>query len=117
LRLDLRAAVPGLPVELSDPTALDQLSLTVLVDLRRQIRHLDAEVDGAIARRAPLEPGQPGPDAVLGVEEAARRLDTSADSLYRKHKRLRLGYKDPLDGRLKFTQQEIADYIRRQRRS
>lgn len=61
---------------------------------------------------------EPRPERVevLGVEEAARRLGTSADSLYRKRKRLRLGYIDPLDGKLKFTTEEVDRYICRQGR-
>jgi len=54
---------------------------------------------------------------VLTIEEAAARLRTSEDSLYRKRRSLRLGYRDPLDGRIKFTLHEIDEYIRCQRRA
>lgn len=51
-----------------------------------------------------------GPARVLTVKQAAERLGTSVASLRRKRKRLRLGYLDPLDGRLKFTEAELAAY-------
>jgi predicted DNA-binding transcriptional regulator AlpA len=101
----------------ADPTLLSRVPLDVLVDLRRQVRHLDADVDAAIARQMLRGHRQPDVAEVLDVETAAKRLGTSRDSLYRKRKRLRLGYIDPLDGKLKFTDQEITEYIRRQRRS
>jgi hypothetical protein len=103
--------MPEIPADL-----LDRLPLDALVDLRRQARHLDAAFDAAIARRLAHGPDHSAVGDVLDVETAAKRLGTSPDSLYRKHRHLRLGYIDPLDGRLKFTEQEIADYIRRQRR-
>ncbi len=71
----------------------------------------------AIDRQVLRANGQPARHAVLDVETAAKRLGTSCDSLYRKRKRLRLGYVDPLDGKLKFTEEEISEYIRRQRRA
>jgi hypothetical protein len=86
------------------------------VELRRQVRHLDVELATAITAQALPGAKQHSVFALLKVEEAAKRLRTSTDALYRKHKRMALGYVDPLDGRLKFTEQEIADYIRRQRR-
>ncbi len=58
-----------------------------------------------------------GHGLVLTIEEAAARLRTSEDSLYRKRRSLRLGYRDPLDGRIKFTLHEIDEYIRCQRRA
>ena len=105
-----------MPEVLADLTVLDHLPTQALVGLRRQVRHLDADIDAAITSRMAKGIGRQDMGAVMGIEEAAKRLDTSSDSLYRKHNRLRLGYIDPLDGRLKFTEQEISDYIRRQRR-
>ena len=111
------AAVPTLAQVSADPTILDGLPLDVLVNLRRQIRHLDADLHAAIDRQTLSGHREPTMGDVLDVETAAKRLGTSRDSLYRKRKRLRLGYIDPLDGKLKFTDQEITEYIRRQRRS
>ena len=108
--------VPSLGEVLADAAILGRLPLEALIGLRRQVRHLDADLDAALARRVALGTDRPESIEVVGVEEAAKLLDTSTDSLYRKHKRLRLGYIDNLDGRLKFTAQEIREYIRRQRR-
>ena len=108
--------VPSLGEVLADAAILGRLPLEALIGLRRQVRHLDADVDAALARRLALGADRSEPIEVVGVEEAAKLLDTSTDSLYRKHKRFRLGYIDTLDGRLKFSKQEINEHIRRQRR-
>jgi hypothetical protein len=100
-----------------DPSALHSLPVPALLDLRRKIRHLDADIELAIERVRLRDQRQTDIGEVMDVGEAARRLNTSADSLYRKHNSLRLGYIDPLDGRLKFTGQEISEYIRRRQRS
>ena len=109
-------AMPLLGDLQADPDVLKRLPLTVLVDLRRQVRNLDADLDAAIAQQMAQEHNYEGPSKVVDVETAAQRLGTSPDSLYRKRKRLKLGYIDPLDGRLKFTEQELAEYVERQRR-
>ena len=57
------------------------------------------------------------PDRVLTIKEAAARLQTSPASLYRKRKRLRIGYIDSLDGRLKFSEAELEAYLARQNRA
>jgi hypothetical protein len=109
------ATMPTLVALLGDRALLESASHGALVELRRQLHHLAADLDAAITNRAAQGSDQQLGE-VFGVEEAAKRLDTSTDSLYRKHKRLRLGYIDRLDGRLKFTEREINDYVRRQRR-
>ncbi len=107
--------VPNLAQVQADPTLLDRLSVDTLVDLRRQVLHVDADLKAAISRQILRRLRETDMGDVLDVKTAAKRLGTSEDSLYRKHRRLRLGYIDPLDGRLKFTEQEISEYIRRQR--
>jgi hypothetical protein len=64
---------------------------------------------------APKEPE--AADEILGVDEAALYLRVSVDSLYRKRKRVGLGYLDPIDGRLKFSRAELDRHLRRQRRA
>jgi hypothetical protein len=108
--------VPTLAEVQADPGCLDNLPLNVLVILRRQVRHLDADVEAAVFRQLDQAQREPATGTVLDVKTAAKRLGTSSDSLYRKRKRLRLGYVDPLDGRLKFTEQEITNHIDRQKR-
>jgi hypothetical protein len=109
-------AVPTLPEVLADRALLDPLPRHVLMGMRRQTRYLAACIAAALASRPAPGTGPPEPIEVMEVDEAAKLLHTSADSLYRKRKRLRLGYIDTLDGKLKFTRQEIRDYIRRQQR-
>jgi len=53
---------------------------------------------------------------LLTVSEAALMLRCSEDALYRKHKRLRLGFVDPLDRKLKFQEVELRAYLARQGR-
>jgi hypothetical protein len=38
-------------------------------------------------------------------------LRTTKDSLYRRGRRLGLGYKDPLDGRVKFSRRALEGHI------
>src|SRR5437016_1053491 len=95
-------AVPALADVLADPALLDTLSTGTLADLRRQLAYLAADVDAALTRKPARQAEAHG--RVLTVKETAEYLRTSEDSLYRKHRRLRLGYLDHLDGKLKFTE-------------
>ena len=70
----------------------------------------------ALAARAAEAEAAQAPDELLDISQTAELLRTTKDSLYRKRKRQRLGYVDPLDGRLKFTKAELHAYIRRQGR-
>src|SRR5262245_21605562 len=110
------ATVPAWDSVFSDPAILQQLPLDVLLDLRRHVRRLDGDLEAAIVAQMAHHPDQPIASQVVDTETAAAFLGTSKDSLYRKHKRLRLGYIDPLDGRLKFTTKELTSYVARQRR-
>ena len=107
--------MPNLAQVQADPTLLDRLSFDILVDLQGQVLRVDADLKAAISRQIFRALRHTDTGDVLDVRTAAKRLGTSEDSLYRKHRRLRLGYIDPLDGRLKFTELEINEYIRRQR--
>src|SRR5580765_7408168 len=84
------AGVPSLSEVVGDPSILAGLPMDLLLELKRQHSHLGAELDIAILRRIALDSGRAEPVVVLDVTAAARRLATSPDSLYRKHKRLRL---------------------------
>jgi excisionase family DNA binding protein len=44
-------AVPGLAEAQADPGVLERLPIDVLLDLQRQIRHLDADIDRAVSRQ------------------------------------------------------------------
>jgi hypothetical protein len=73
-------AVPGLAELQADPAILSRLPLDVLVDLRRQVRHLDIDLDAAITRQVVV--GQPRqaqaePDRLLSPKEAAALYSVS----------------------------------------
>lgn len=104
-------AVPSIP-QLTDGL-LDRLSIDALIDLRRQLRYRDADVQAAIARRRRDEAASAsasGSEIVL-LPEAAQVLGTSEDTLYSKWPKLAFAFKDPLDGKIKFRRSGIAKYI------
>jgi excisionase family DNA binding protein len=84
-----------------------------LIARRQTVAEELARLDGEIAL-AMTQNGH-GPGAVLMVAEAAKRLRCSEDSIYRKHRRLKLGYIDPLDRKWKITERELDEYLARQR--
>ncbi len=69
------AAVPSLADVQADPRLLAGLQVDVLVDLRRQMRLLDADVEAAITRHIirtdQARPVNIGADRLLSPEEAA----------------------------------------------
>jgi len=80
------ASVPTLADLQANPGLLEQLPTELLVDVRRQLRHLDSDVDAILARRLLRHDGQPAPAAperVLKVEEAARLAGVTKNWLYR----------------------------------
>jgi excisionase family DNA binding protein len=105
------------------------VTLTTISELERAIEEAPAaELPGLLGELARLQAlawqrmtaGIKEPaaaDEILGVDEAAAYLKVSVDSLYRKRKRVGLGYLDPIDGRLKFPRAELDRYLRRQRRA
>lgn len=91
--------VPTLDEVAEDRELLDRLPVDALIELGRLAGHLDADIRAAVSRRQmAADRSQPGPGDVLDVAAAAAKLGTSEDSLYRKHRRLRLGYKTPSTG-------------------
>ncbi len=85
------AAVPSLAQLQADPGLLERLPVDALVDLRRQLRHLDADVDAAICRQTTSAAGQPAapePDRLLTAEEAGRLAGVKPAWLLRRAKRL-----------------------------
>jgi helix-turn-helix protein len=89
--------------------------LAALIERRRALAVELADVEAEIERQRGTG-GSSTAGAVLTIEEAAQRLRTTVDALYRKRLRARIGYKDPLDGKIKFTEAELDDYARRHRR-
>lgn len=98
----------------ANPDMLGTLPRPALVDLRRQLSRLVADADALLAT-LPTATAE-APPKVLTMEEATLFLRCSRDSLYRKRHALRLGFVDPLDGRLKFTEAELRAHLARQAR-
>jgi hypothetical protein len=99
---------------LNSPETLGTLPRPVLVDLRRRLAHLVADAD-ALLVSTPAAVPESAPK-VLTIDEACLMLRCSRDSLYRKHRRLRLGFIDPLDSRLKFHEAQLRAHLMRQTR-
>ena len=104
--------LPSLEELVADLSLARDLPVATRVNLYRAVAHLEAELrtdflaDIARASRSVDEPNR-----ALSINEAAAILRTTKDSLYRRGRRLGLGYKDPLDGRLKFSRRALERYI------
>lgn len=107
---------PTLAEIITDPAKVELLSIDAAVNLRREALRLAADLDAVVARGLSTAHPKAELAPVLGVKAAAAMLGTSTDSLFRKRKRLGLGYLDPLDGKLKFTAAELVRYIAKQSR-
>lgn len=71
------ARLPSLGEVQKDPTMLTGLPLTVIVDLRRQVSHLAADVDAAFfdaLAQASKQDDRPKPDRLLTPDAAAARF-------------------------------------------
>jgi hypothetical protein len=104
--------LPTLEQIAHDRSVLDDLPADVLIELRRQCGHLYDDLDAAVLRNQAR--GVPSPTEVEGVvmlEEAAKMLATSEDTLYSKWRNLPFAFKDALDGKIKFRVTGIARYI------
>lgn len=77
---------PTLAEIASDRAVLEAVPLALLVDLRRQCRHLDADLEAATARsqaQPATEPARVEPARLLSPDEAAQRLGVTVAWLYR----------------------------------
>jgi len=109
--------VDALAQVLREPETLGSLGRAVLVALRRQAAHLLADLDAHLASQVPAaSPDEATTPKILTVAEAALMLRCSKDALYRKHRKLKLGFVDALDGKLKFHESELRSYLVRQSR-
>jgi helix-turn-helix protein len=102
-----------------DPTLFDSLSPALQDDTYLQVVTLaiTLRVKRDASRQATSPTHGTSSDELLDIAEAARRLKTSADSLYRKWGKLPFAYKDPIDGKLKFRAKGIDAYIERRARA
>lgn len=106
------ARLPTLDQIAEDRTVLDDLPADVLIELRRLCGHLYGDLDAAVLRsQARWAPSPAEIERVVLVEEAAKMLATSEDTLYSKWKRLPFAFKDPLDGRIKFRVAGIERHL------
>jgi hypothetical protein len=118
-RSSLPAPLPSLTEVQRDPTILTGLSLTVIVDLRRQISHLTADLDAAFSQAMtqtrPQDPPAPvEPDRWLTPDAAAARFGVT--------KRWLLDHADQIPGvrRLsrkivRFSERRLARFLDRTR--
>jgi hypothetical protein len=77
-----------------------------------QIAPLEAHLRALLAASEKPEMSRPRDSCqVVLIEEAAKRLATSEDTLYTKWRKLPFAFKDPLDGKIKFRVNGIDEYI------
>jgi predicted DNA-binding transcriptional regulator AlpA len=107
------AAVPTPADVLRDPSLADALPPHALAALYGDVAALEARLRtrllllGITAESSTASAA----DRLLLIEEAAKMLATSEDTLYSKWKKLPFAFKDPLDGRIKFRVSGIERYI------
>ncbi len=108
-----RTVAPSLDALVTSPGTLDTLPRHVAAIVYRQVARLEADLRARLLEAAALDTDAPisEADRLVGVDEAARLLSTSADSLYRKWPKLGFAFKDPIDGRIKFRLSGVARYV------
>lgn len=113
----LTAIVPTLADVQKDPAILRRVPLAVLVDLRRQISHLAADLDAAVCAaiveaRQPEPKAEGSPDRLLTPAAAAERFGVT--------KRWLLGHASDIPGVkrlsrkvIRFSERRLARYLDR----
>jgi hypothetical protein len=98
----------------ANPDLIATLAGEVVADLYARAASLEAALRARLLALGATGAGQLSsaePERALGIQEAALLLNTSGDSLYRKWSKLPFAYKDPLDGKIKFSLRGIERYI------
>lgn len=97
----------------ADPSLIPSLPPHIQADLYRQAARLEADLRAYLltAGRPAQDDQHAAADKALTIGEAATLLCTSKDSLYRKWRRLDFAYRDPLDGRVKFSRAGLERYV------
>jgi hypothetical protein len=106
--------IPALESVQANPDLIERLPSEVIAALYSQAASVEAILRARLLALNAVGQGQPmsiESERALHIEEAARLLNTSADSLYRKWPKLPFAYKDPLDGKIKFSLRGIERYI------
>ena len=105
--------VSSLDSLLADSTSFTFLAPEVQDEIYEKVLSLEAKFRAKVlTRRHTLVIPSKEDDLVL-VAEAAALLRTSRDSLYSKWSKLPFAFKDPIDGRVKFSRNGIQKYIAR----
>jgi len=110
--LDELATHPERVRELPSEVARDRLLRLAPLQEALRLQALSAQADGNGAAGGPTGPGEAEAADILTLEEAAQLLRTSPDTLYRKWKKLPFAFKDPLDGKIKFSRSGVERYLK-----
>ena len=103
--------IPRWDALVSDPSLFDELPSKVQDDIYTQIAMLEARFRAQVIARTNSQKVENDENDLILIEEAATMLKTSTDSLYSKWHKLPFAFKDPLDGKIKFSKSRIARYI------
>jgi phosphotransacetylase len=96
----------------ADPALVRSLTISTIADLAKQAARVASDLQTELlARIAEGATGAQETDQVVLVEEAARMLATSVDTLHTKWRKLPFAFKCPLDGRIKFVAAGIERYL------
>lgn len=110
---DPPAPAPSLDEFARNPDRAATLPLDALLELQRQLRYLEADVERHLAERLAQQHGSDGrPDRRLDVDAAAAKLSVSTDWLYRHADELAFTVR--LGGTLGFSERGIDDFLRQQ---
>lgn len=105
------AATPTLDALAADSSLLSSLSPPALSAVYGEVARLEAALRARLFLLTIKHHQEKEADEVLTLREAAALLRTSVDALHRKWPRLGFAYKDPLDGRVKFSRRGLERYL------
>ncbi len=108
------ASTPTLDALVADPARIQSLPAPLLADLYRQAAQLEAALRAHLLtalHQRQYHDHQGQQDEVLTLREAAALLRVSKDSLHRKWRTLPGAFKDPLDGRVKFSRKSLERHL------
>ena len=107
----LPATLPSIDALVQDPSRFNSFTSEVQDAIYERVLTLEARLRAKILTRRFSQIAETNRADLVLVEEASALLKTSRDSLYSKWSRLPFAYKDPIDGRVKFSRSGIEKYI------